>query len=450
MKTIINRNHDANDTNGGNNAGTNSDLSGLGVGDDNTIINPNNTNTGNNNQNTGNNGGGNNDTETPEAKAAREANDQAVAAKTAADLETAKKFGGVKLDDKGNVVDATGKVVKTAEEIKNNSTTATAVEIDGVQYALDKDGNALDKDGKVHKTKAQLDALSAIDDELPLVDEIQAKSGYKLVDDKGNPKKYEDTPEGLLALATDIAAEKARTGIKKFFDAMPEVEDYAKHIQRGGTKEDYFKAQLSSWSNTKLDEKNETQLTSACVADLMATGMSKEQAEETAKMYKDTDKLKEFGKAAYTRLVQNEQTQKAAADKAYNDKIADEALKTENHWKAVEEVVKKGTLKHITIPETDREAFYAYIAFDADGNGNSKATLDRAKMPTEVQLQLDYLVYKGFDLKTLITNAVKSENVRRLRDRTKGDQQGAGGGMGDNTGKYKPNDVDITLDSVIG
>lgn len=52
--------------------------------------------------------------ETAEAKATREAAEQ----KTVTDIATAKKHGGEKLDDKGNVVDTEGKIVKTAEEIK--------------------------------------------------------------------------------------------------------------------------------------------------------------------------------------------------------------------------------------------------------------------------------------------------------------------------------------------
>ncbi len=446
MKTNIQRNLDAGNGGGANNAG--SSIDGLGVGDDKDL----NNGTTKLDATGGQGATGQQDsvTETPEAKLARETAEGI--AKT--NEETAKKFGGVKLDDKGNAVDAEGKIVKTADEIKAGGTTtadnATAVTIDDVTYKLDDKGNAIDKDGKVFKTKVELDALTA-SQEIPLVDEILQKSGLTILDDKGQPKKYEDTTEGLLLLANDIAAEKAKTSLKSYFKARPEVEDYAKFLDRGGNKDEYFKRQSTAWSNVKFDDKDEAVMTSAIVADLMQTGMSKEQAEQTAKLYKDTDKLKEFGKAAHTRLVTGEQTRKQQEELNYNTEVAKEAKFWEDHWNNVNEIVKKGTLNNITIPETDREGFFAYVAFAADDNGNSKATLERQKMPVEMQLQLDYLAYKKFDLKTLISNAVKTEQVKSLRTRVT-TQSGVSGGEGVDKSKFVKNENadKIDINSVLG
>lgn len=448
MKLNIQRNHDANNAGGGNNAGA-TDLSGLGIGDDKSLANSSTTTNTDNNGGQGNTNNNSDTGETAEVKAAREAAEQAANTKLKADEETAKKFGGVKLDANGNAVDATGKVVKTAEEIKTASA-PTAVTIDNVTYQLNEAGDAIDKDGKVVKTKVELDALENEEVEIPLVDELQQKSGYKLLDDKGQPKKYEDTPEGWLQLTNDIAVEKNKESIKKFFETYPDLEDFANHLKRGGLKEDYFKKQTTSWTNTKLDEKNEEQLTNVVVTDLMATGMSKEQALETAKLYKDTDKLKEFGKAAYTRLTTAEKAKETAAEQEYNQRVAEENKKIEAHWTNVQAVIKKGTLNNITIPESDREPFFEYLAIDADGNGNSKSAIERSKMPVELQLQLDYLQFKKFDLKTLITNAVKTEQANTLRKRTKGTQSGVGGGEGvDKTKLTKPNDANISIDTVV-
>ena len=417
------------------------DLSGLGLGDDTSLQNSGSTTPASATLPAGTS------TETEEQKTTRLANEQSAATKLTADTEIAKKFGGSKLDDKGNVIDETGKIIKTADEIKL-ANAPVSVEIDGVNYQLDKDGNAI-KDGKIIKTKTEIDALVDIDNEIPLVDEIQQKSGYTLLDDKGQPKKYEDTPEGLLTLANDISDEKYKAGLKKFFDTYPDIEDFAKHIQKGGSKLDYFKQQTASWSNIKFDDKDETLLTNIVVTDLMATGMSKEQAESTAKLYKDTDNLKGYGKDAYTRLVGAEKTKQAAIDKDFNDKMIAQQQQIDNHWKNVNTIIKKGTLNNITIPEVDRDAFFAYIAFDADGHGNSKSVIEDKTNPIELQLQLDYLKFKKFDLKTLITNAVKSEQANTLRKRTRMGQSGVGGGEGIDKDKFvKSADSNISIDNL--
>lgn len=426
MKREIQRHPDSNNGGGANNEGA--DLTGLGIGDDSNLNNkttkiPDTTTT---------------TTETPEAKLARESAEGLTKEKAISDLAIATKFGGIKLDDKGNALDATGKIVKTAEEIKASNETPTGVTIDDVDYKLDDKGNAVDKDGKIFKTKAELDSLESAD-EIPVTQEILQKSGLTILGEDGKPKTYEDTPEGLLTLSNDIANEKSKAIIKDYFTKRPDLQDFAKHLDRGGNKEDYFKQQQSSWRNVKLDEKNESQLISATVTDLMRTGMTKEQAEETAKLYKDTDKLKEFGKAAYTRLVNADKASDEAKERAYNEQVANETLQLENHWKSVDAVVKKGVLNNITIPETERQAFFEFIAFTADEHGNSKSTIERTKLPIELQLQLDYLVFKKFDLSKLITSAVKTSQANTLRNRFKTQGAMSGGEGADKSKMTKPN-----------
>lgn len=446
MLKPIQRNHDANNSGGADNAGnldqfnlTDDDLSTGTKGTSNSSQ----QNSSSQQSSQNNQQGANSNNQTPEQVEA--------AKKLAANTEIAKLHGGTKLDDKGNVLDDKGTVVKTAEQIQQANNSPVQVEVDGVKYSLDKDGNALSQDGKVFKTKAELDSMSAQEDELPLIDEMIQKSGVVIKDaTTGKPKIYEDTTEGLLQWANDLADFKVENSNKKLLTRYPQLNDLTRHLDQGGKVEDFYKKQSTAWSNVEFDEKNDDHLTGVIVAELVGKGIPKDQAEITAKTYKDTDKLKEFGKAAYTRLVNGEKTAKAEETKKYNEELAAEEVKTNNHWSNVNSIIKKGTLHNITIPEADREAFFNYKALAANDNGYSKADIAKANLPIEQELQLDYLIFKGFDLKKLIAIGVQEEKVRTLRSRRTAHESGAGGGQGANNANNSKADVDVSIDSVLG
>lgn len=406
-------------------------------------------------------GGAGTGTKTPEEIAKEEevkkANELAASTKLATDLEIAKKFGGTKLDDKGNAVDDTGKVIKTAEDIKTESESGggggtqapEAVEVDGVKYKLDKDGNALGTDGKVFKTKAELDALEIAD--TPLVTELITKSGYQPKDENGKPIEYEDSIEGLIKYNKDVAFHLANEEKKKLFSAYPDVEDYLQHRLRGGDPKEYFQKQNDAWIGVKLDTADEGMLTKAVVDNLMKTGMPRKDAEETAKLYKDTNKLKEFGENAYKTLVKAEKDIKEAGDKEYQAALVKNQQDTQKYWEQRNEIVKKGKLHSISIPEADKESFFKFISAAVDEDGNSQAAYKRSELTPEQSLELDYLLFKGMNLSTLVSLAASKQNADGLRKRFTTRQKGAGGGAG--TGHEEnnpnPNSKNITIDNII-
>lgn len=387
------------------------------------------------------------------AEAAAKLEAENAAKKLAADTELANKYGGVKLDEKGNVLDATGKIVKTVEELNNNNgggNAPEAVEIDGVKYRLDENGNALDSNNKVFKTKEELDSM--INAQEPLVETFIKQSGYNLVDDKGNPLVFEDTEEGMVQAALAVADAKAKKAYETFIKSDPEFEEFIEHKKRGGTLNDFIQKKTNSWKAIQLDENNETQLMNAVIADLTASGMSDDEAKLTAELYKDTKKLKDFGKSAYNRLVAYEVNQEKIEKENFEASQKLYLESTKKHWDSVNEIItKKGIVNNVVIPESERESFYKYIALSADDKGNSQRTLDLQKLPLEQSLQLDYLIFKGLDLNKLVQTAVKKNNVISLRERLKGNS-GAGGGEGINKDKYKPKNTsgeDISLETII-
>lgn len=324
----------------------------------------------------------------------------------------------------------------------------TVVEIDGIDYTLDAEGNAV-KDGQVFKTKAELDTLGNADNsnETSFIEEYAKLTGVTPLNAEGQPIVYEDTEEGLIAYNKDVVAIQIQKGIEELYNADKDVKALFEHKRRGGSTEDFIKKVNSSWSRIQFDGNNEDLLKNAVIAEALSKGMSKERAELTANMYKDTNKLKEFGKEAFDNLVKDEkfiEQQEIQSRKAFE--LQEEENNTK-HWNNVKEIVTKGKLNNIVIPESDRDNFFKYMALPVDKDRNSQSALD--VLTEEQLLQLEYLKFKKFDLSKLITAAVKNEKVKGLRARLT-TEKGAGGGEGIDKGQFKKfDDSNISLDSVL-
>jgi hypothetical protein len=59
------------------------------------------------------------------------------------------------------------------------------------------------------------------------------------------------------------------------------------------------------------------------------------------------------------------------------------------------------------------------MAYATDQYGRSQAMIDAENASVEDTLMLEYLRYKGFDLKSLVQTAAQTQRVQSLRDRIK-------------------------------
>lgn len=331
---------------------------------------------------------------------------------------------------------------------QNSNNTPTVVEIDGKEFKLDANGNAVEEDGKIFKTKEELTQLSQEDELIPLVEEFTQKAGYTVLGEDGQPKKYEDSVEGIIEAAKDIADLKAKTTFQELLDSDADLKKFYEFRRKGGRTEDFINKTASSWSRIKYDDNNEQLNINAVITQLMKSGVSKEQAELTANMYKDTNNLKTFGKQAYTTLVQEEVAQEKAEKLAFEKAEQDEEKSIIAHWDNVKQVISKGAINNITIPESDRDAFFKYLSAPVNKQRDSQEMLD--ELTVEQSLQLKYLKFKKFDLSKLITAAVKTEKAASLRERFVTKKAGLGAGEGLNKDQYqKPAELNISLDSVL-
>lgn len=333
------------------------------------------------------------------------------------------------------------------EENQEGNEEPEAVEVDGKQYKLDADGNALSEDGKVFKTKAELDKMSEDDSTETFIESLIKNVGIIPKDEKGNPIVYQDTEEDIIRYNNDVSEIRAAEKNREFINSDPDVKRLYEHKRRGGTLDDFITKTNNSWQRVKFDATNEDQLKSIIISEQMQAGASKERAQQTADMYKDTGKLKEFAQEAYNTLVKKEKAIEENEIKIAEQREKEEIENNIKYWENTKAVINQGKIGNILIPQADREPFFAYMAIPVNKDGYSKEQLD--ELTEEQSLLMKYWKYKGFDMSKIVATAVKNEKVKNLRERITG-QKGLGEGHGIDKNKHaKVDDLDINLKTVM-
>lgn len=324
------------------------------------------------------------------------------------------------------------------------------LDVDGkvTKYKINAEGNAVDEAGKVIKTKAEIEQIAASQEapEVTLVEELITNSGFIPVDEKGRPKVYEDTTEGLLQANNDIAEMKFELSQKKFFEANPVLKEVYEAQQRGINPYDYLTKKATAWSNVKFDENNEALQTNIVVESLLKTGMSKENAELTAKMFKDTNQLKAMSKEAHTNMVKFEKEADEKEKTDYQARVKENEVRTKAHWESVNDTIKNGKLHNINIPESERSDFFTFVSKAIDEDGNNQAAIEYSKLTPAQKLELDYIIFKKLDLNKLITVKANTDKVISLRQRVGGDKGLKKGEV--DTKTVNPNNVDISINTI--
>jgi hypothetical protein len=259
-----------------------------------------------------------------------------------------------KLDKEGNALDDKGQVFKSKADIEalssvDNSNVDNQIKIDDVIYKLDDKGNAVDDKGKVFKTASEIDELSKNNEPTSIDFEgIKKVVNYIPIDDKGKPIEYESTPEGVAKYVKDTATQLAKQFNAKqaddFFKKNPDIYSIYQYKQARGTVDGYNN--LVDYRKFTIDENDEESLVSAITTARIQRGDTKASIDTYVGYLKDSKKLVDEAKIEKAWLDKQSETQfKQIADEALANKAKEELANT-TFWNEVKDkVVAKKELK---------------------------------------------------------------------------------------------------------
>ena len=404
-----------------------------------------------------------------------------------------------KVNDKGEAVDETGKVIKTKDEletlkiaglgggqtgktdaelateklaadklvaIETQLVEGTELELDGTKYKLNKDG-AIEKDGKVFKTKTELKALlvAAEDNaDLDYVSEIQKVTNITLNTDDGKPITYENTVAGLAQREQDVFREGKKLGVTEYesilFEKYPILQNIIDHLTVHGSLKDFNED--VDYSKIVIGD-DENQHIAIYTKAQLERGIPQLEIDDSIKYLKTDKKLKIYAESGlkYLTSAQTEaSTTRATQAKAIKD--AQDAEQT-IYWNSVHKTI---TAKEVTIGDKKFKLPEVIKIKEADGKIVNKTLKDfqdyiekplnfkiEDKVYTMTQLQYDTLqedtkrtphhdifdAYRKFtkydDSQLIAANIISSATKNIIKLTTKAG--GGGSGSANGGGKLK-------------
>jgi hypothetical protein len=233
------------------------------------------------------------------------------------------------------------------------------IEIYGVNYKLNANGDALKEDGTIHLTKVQIDELATSEAEEDPCELVQTVLDFKPAVNN-QPVVYEKTKAGfeqLLLDATTAQAEAIATNvIDNYWDSNPKLKQLRDHIVLGGNP-DTFKPQ-SDWKSIDVSTLTDEQLEQVVLSERLTKGDTEELAKYYIEGLKKDNKLKEFAPASLAFLTATQTTREEAAKlkiKQVEDQQRDNNIK---YWNDVNNIITTKKLKikeeEFVIPESFR------------------------------------------------------------------------------------------------
>lgn len=307
------------------------------------------------------------------------------------------------------------------------------INVDGVDYTIDAEGNAIAADGTVFRTATELAELIAQNGSEPSVlNQLQTRFGSDFKDENGNPIVFDDNEEGIAAYVETVVQSRVKeaqtAAINNLFETYPQVEQVINHLKLNGTLDDFV--EIPDRSQITVSKDNEEQQAAFIREEWKLSGKKG-----------DVNKFIDYCKNAgilYDTAVES----KEAVDSIYESRLAEQKAQVEAkeaaaaaeekaYWDNVEKTISKGELLGYSIPEQiqcnkdgkkvmlSRKDFFKYVSTPVDSEGNTAYMLDEAKVDSDARMQDDllkaFLRFTGGDYASLVGMAVNKQKVLSIR-----------------------------------
>lgn len=361
--------------------------------------------------------------------------------------------GNVGIEGKTNIDDNNGGETKNTETGNGDKTETSptggqeestlsagdSIELDGVTYTVNENGDLVDEKGEVFKAKSEVEAFlkeytTEDTNEVPEINvaDIQKLVGVDVVDEKGKAISFDNTPQGVAQYVNSVLelkkAEFAQAGINKLIEDYPVVNDFLNYYIANGNSYEGF-GEMKDRSGIQIDDTNESQQI-AIVREAWKEFGKRGNVDKYISYLKDSGQLLEVAKDDLAALQQ--------ADAEYREQNAQAALQAQQeyeaqvvaYWKDVKSCIDKREIAGYKIPDViilDRggkqvsatpDDFFNYV-YQVDDNGMSQYQRELAKeAPAERmndELLKAYLKYTGKSYNSLLEMAVANKEVKKLR-----------------------------------
>lgn len=258
------------------------------------------------------------------------------------------------------------------------------------------------------------------DDNDSIISSIAKSLGYEL------EKEYAETEEGLAEFTKDVAQEIAEEQLEGLFKQFPMVQKHLDFVMAGGDPEKFFEAYnpRTSFENMEIEQDDSRTQKYMISEFLKSKGHDDEFIKDMINDYEDSGKLYDRAKVAQRNLANIQKQERDNMVRQQQEAQQRAAEENERFWEGVASTIQEGKeFAGIRIPDREKAKFFDYISEPVNENGQTRRDVDYSKANIEAKLALDYLMYKGFNLKDIIDVKAKTASASSLRERVKQNEE---------------------------
>lgn len=239
-------------------------------------------------------------------------------------------------------------------------------------------------------------------------------------------KEYAETEEGLAEFTKDIAQNIAEEQLEGLFKQFPMVQKHLDFVMAGGDPERFFEAYnpRTSFENMEIEQDDSRTQKYMISEFLKSKGHDDEFIKDMINDYEDSGKLYDRAKVAQRNLATIQKQERDGMVRQQQEAQQRAAEENERFWEGVANTIQEGKeFAGIRIPDREKAKFFDYISEPVNDNGQTRRDVDYSKANIEAKLALDYLMYKGFNLKDIIDVKAKTASASNLRERVKQNEE---------------------------
>ena len=334
-----------------------------------------------------------------------------------------------------------------ADSSTGDLTEGDSIEFEGVTYTVDATGNLVDDKGNIFKeakdVKSWISSMDVSNDQNDSdfdLNAIQEALGITVTDDNGNPVEFTNDAEGVKSYINSVIDLKSKdiqtATINKLFADNPLLKEFTDYVQLTGSPQGF--GELPDRSGIEIDKNNINQQEAIIRMAAQEFG-NKSLNENYIKYLKDSGGLYDEAKQQLTALVEKDAAMRKDIEEQAEANRQAEQARINEYWQNVNKVIEGRIIAGYKLPESFTKEvngqkvvytpndFYNYlnkaIEQDADGNIVTGYQRDLSKLTDEEYLNRElldaWLMFTGGTYKDLIDMAVKEDNVRKLKIKSK-------------------------------
>ena len=359
--------------------------------------------------------------------------------------------GGGTDDVTGKDGNKTGETVETKESKAGDTDSSTGeleagtqIEVDGETYTVADNGDVVDKDGKVIKAAADVkDWLASFEQEEDNtldIASIQDSLGVEITDENGKAVEFTNDAAGVKAYVNAVLELKSKElqegAVNKLYSDNPLLKQFQDYVQLTGTARGF--GELPDRSGITIDKDNVAQ--QEAIIRMAASEFGNKSLNDNYLNYlRDTGGLYDEAVNQLKALQEQDKLIRADIEQRAEAARAQEVEELNQYWNKINDVINSGTIAGYKLPtsfvkEVDGKKqtltprdFFNYLSrqteVDAEGNRITAYQRDLMNESEEDYMNRDllsaWLMYTGGTYKDLIDMAVKEEQVRVLKLKSK-------------------------------